>query len=99
MRIDASHGTLFDSPKESRERVIKAVRHRGVAVPDRGSSFFIHLSELCPVACEHCMYASDLTRKATAKDSLSRPELDAAIDFINASCSEKLNITGAGSRS
>ncbi|WP_406120472.1 4Fe-4S cluster-binding domain-containing protein [Streptomyces sp. NBC_00989] len=96
MRIDAGHCTLFDNPKESRERVIKAVRHRGVVVPERGSSFFIHLSELCPVACEHCMYASDLTRKATAKDSLSRPELDAAIDFINASRSEKLNITGGG---
>nr|WP_277349512.1 4Fe-4S cluster-binding domain-containing protein [Streptomyces sp. S3(2020)] len=51
---------------------------------------------MCPVACEHCMYASDLTRKETAKDSLSRPELDAAIDFINASRSEKLNITGGG---
>ncbi|GAB2891874.1 hypothetical protein GCM10027074_70090 [Streptomyces deserti] len=41
------------------------------------------------------MYASDLTRKS-AKDSLSRQELDDAIDFINASRSEKLNITGGG---
>jgi hypothetical protein len=86
---------LFSDPVKSRAQIIDAVRHARRDIPDRGSSFFIHLSELCPVACEHCMYSSDLTRK-TAKDSLSPAELDAAIDFINESRSEKLNITGGG---
>ncbi|WP_283134702.1 radical SAM protein [Rhizohabitans arisaemae] len=88
-------GALFDRPRESRERIITAMRHRLFPLPDRGSSFFIHLSELCPVACEHCMYSSDLNRKST-KDSLSPDELDAAIGFIDESRSEKLNITGGG---
>lgn len=86
---------LFEDPAGSRAQVIGAVRHSGRQIPDHGSSFFIHLSELCPVACEHCMYSSDLTRKS-AKDSLDPVELDAVIDFINGSRSEKLNITGGG---
>ncbi|GAB2891864.1 hypothetical protein GCM10027074_70080 [Streptomyces deserti] len=48
MGIDTAHNTLFDRPQESRNRLIEAVHHRGVGVPERGSSFFIHLSELCP---------------------------------------------------
>lgn len=86
---------LFDRPQESRERLLRAIRHSMTSLPSRGSSFFIHLSELCPVACEHCMYSSDLNRKS-AKDSLSPDELEAAIDFIDQSHSEKLNITGGG---
>lgn len=86
---------LFADASQSRTQVLDAVRHTRDDVPDRGSSFFIHLSELCPVACLHCMYSSDLHRK-TAKDSLSPGELEATIDFINESRSEKLNITGGG---
>lgn len=66
-----------------------------IEVPTRGSSFFIHLSELCPVGCEHCMYASDLNPKS-AKTSLTPEELTVATRFINESRSEKLNITGGG---
>lgn len=86
---------LFSDASQSRAQILDAVRHTRDDVPDRGSSFFIHLSELCPVACLHCMYSSDLNRK-TAKDSLSPAELEATIDFINSSRSEKLNITGGG---
>ena len=88
-------GTLFAHPAQSRARILAAMRCGLRSLPDHGSSFFIHLSELCPVACEHCMYSSDLTRKS-AKDSLSADELEAAIDFIGATRSQKLNITGGG---
>jgi hypothetical protein len=86
---------LFAAPQQSRLDLIERVRWQPVPLPDRGSSFFIHLSELCPVACEHCMYSSDLQRKS-AKDSLDPDELETAIEFIDASRSEKLNITGGG---
>ncbi|HEX2051401.1 MAG TPA: 4Fe-4S cluster-binding domain-containing protein [Actinomycetota bacterium] len=92
---DEALADLFEKPVESRYRIMGAVRHNVVPLPGRGSSFFIHLSELCPVACEHCMYASDLNAKS-AKTSLSKPELEQVIGFINESHSEKLNITGGG---
>lgn len=60
--------------------------------------FFIHLSELCPVGCEHCMYSSDLNAKS-AKTSLDPDELRTAVDFINQSHSDKLTISGGASRS
>jgi hypothetical protein len=86
---------MFAEPERARADLIRRARWRPAALPDRGSSFFIHLSELCPVACEHCMYSSDLQRKS-AKDSLTPEELDTAIAFIDGSRSEKLNITGGG---
>lgn len=93
--MDDTLEALFDRPQESRERLLRAIRHSFAPLPSHGSSFFIHLSELCPVACEHCMYSSDLNRKSV-KDSLTPNELEAAIDFIDESRSEKLNITGGG---
>lgn len=86
---------LFADPERARADLIRRTRWRPAALPDRGSSFFIHLSELCPVACEHCMYSSDLQRKSE-KDSLTPEELETAIAFIDSTRSEKLNITGGG---
>ncbi|HET6711254.1 radical SAM protein [Amycolatopsis sp.] len=86
---------LFAAPGEARADLIRRTRWRPGPLPDRGSSFFIHLSELCPVACKHCMYSSDLERKSE-KDSLSPAELEDAIAFIDETGSEKLNITGGG---
>lgn len=85
----------FKNPANSRAEFLGVLENRTNPLPVRGSSFFIHLSELCPVACQHCMYSSDLTRKSF-KDSLTPEELEEAIAFINASRSEKLNITGGG---
>ncbi|MEU5401389.1 4Fe-4S cluster-binding domain-containing protein [Streptomyces sp. NPDC005963] len=85
----------FADPVLARKRIIRSFRHRLESLPERGSSFFIHLSELCPVACEHCMYSSDLERKSE-KVALSRSELEGAIRFISESSSQKLNITGGG---
>ncbi|WP_416959022.1 4Fe-4S cluster-binding domain-containing protein [Streptomyces sp. Agncl-13] len=87
--------TAFSEPILARDRLLTAFRHRIENVPSRGSSFFIHLSELCPVACEHCMYSSDLERKSD-KTALSKRELEGAIRFISESESQKLNITGGG---
>ncbi|MET9293103.1 4Fe-4S cluster-binding domain-containing protein [Streptomyces sp. NPDC003077] len=86
---------FFADPTAARNDLLAAFRHRLDRLPTRGSSFFIHLSELCPVACEHCMYSSDLQRKSD-KDSLSEAELEEAIRFITESRSQKLNITGGG---
>jgi hypothetical protein len=86
---------LFDDPAGSRKRLIEAIGGYQQPEPDCGSSFFIHLSELCPVACKHCMYSSDLNPKSL-KDSLGKDDLGVAIDLINDSRSEKLNITGGG---
>jgi hypothetical protein len=86
---------LFANPQDARADLIQRCRWNPGALPSAGSSFFIHLSELCPVACEHCMYSSDLERKSF-KDSLDPDELESAIEFINSTHSEKLNITGGG---
>jgi hypothetical protein len=86
---------LFANPQGARTDLIDRCRWSPGALPSTGSSFFIHLSELCPVACEHCMYSSDLERKSF-KDSLDPDELETAIEFINSTRSEKLNITGGG---
>lgn len=85
----------FREPVVAREGVLRSFRHGLDVIPTRGSSFFIHLSELCPVACEHCMYSSDLERKSD-KIALSKSELEDAIRFISESSSQKLNITGGG---
>lgn len=87
--------TLFASPNKSRRTLLAAIRGYRQPEPDYGSSFFIHLSELCPVACKHCMYASDLSPKSL-KDSLNKDDLGLAIELINESRSQKLNITGGG---
>lgn len=87
---------LFANPQGARADLIQRCRWTPGALPSTGSSFFMHLSELCPVACEHCMYSSDLERKATTKDSLEPDELESAIAFIDSTQSEKLNITGGG---
>ena len=86
---------LFADPAATRRQLIADCRWAPRQIPDRGSSFFIHLSELCPVACKHCMYSSDLVQK-TDKPSLDPGELQRAAEFINESRSDKLNITGGG---
>lgn len=86
---------LFANPQDARADLIQRCRWTPAELPSTGSSFFMHLSELCPVACEHCMYSSDLERKSF-KDSLEPDELERAIEFVNSSHSEKLNITGGG---
>lgn len=88
-------GPLFDDPETARRELIAGCKWADTAIPKRGSSFFIHLSELCPVGCAHCMYASDMVQKSS-KPSLDPTELDRAIGFINESGSDKLNITGGG---
>lgn len=85
----------FADATSARKRFLGSFQHRLESLPTRGSSFFIHLSELCPVACEHCMYSSDLERKSD-KVALSKSELEGAIRFISESSSQKLNITGGG---
>ncbi len=87
--------SLFDDPMHSRNKVLSSITPRDRRLPTHGSSFFIHLSELCPVACKHCMYSSDLNQK-TERDSLSESDLENAIEYIDASQSQKLNITGGG---
>ncbi len=86
---------LFANPQDARADLIQRCQWSHDDLPSIGSSFFMHLSELCPVACEHCMYSSDLVRKS-AKDSLEPDELESAIAFIDSTKSEKLNITGGG---
>jgi hypothetical protein len=86
---------LFADPSASRDKLISSIEGFSAPEPTHGSSFFIHLSELCPVACEHCMYSSDLSPKSV-QDSLSKDDLDVAISYIDDSRSEKLNITGGG---
>jgi hypothetical protein len=87
--------TFFRDPTESRNKILTSIAGFTSPPPTHGSSFFIHLSELCPVACHHCMYSSDLNRK-TEQESLSDKHLQKAIDYINESQSAKLNITGGG---
>lgn len=86
---------LFADPPASRDLVLSSIESFATPEPTHGSSFFIHLSELCPVACRHCMYSSDLSPKSV-QDALSKDDLDVAIGYINESRSEKLNITGGG---
>lgn len=85
----------FVLPVNSRRRILADLKIVDVNVPTFGSSFIIHLSELCLVACEHCMYASHLNAKSD-KTSLRPDELVDLISLINGSHSGKLNITGGG---
>lgn len=86
---------LFAAPERARFELIDRARWRPGPLPDHGSRFFFHVSELCPVECRHCMASADRNRKS-AKDSLSPDELATAIGFIDASNSEQLDITGGG---
>lgn len=85
----------FHDPVTSRTDIINCIQAYKHPVPTVGSSFFIHLSELCPVACEHCMYSSTLSKKSI-KDALGKSDIETAITLINDSRSAKLNITGGG---
>lgn len=82
-------------PNRVRNSIIGSLRYKDNNLPRTGSNFFIHLTELCPVACSHCMYSSTLTRKS-ARDSFDKRELEDVIDFINQSKSTKLTISGGG---
>jgi hypothetical protein len=86
---------FLDENTVKRDAIIANVQYLDESLPRTGSNFFIHLTELCPVACTHCMYASTLTRRS-ARDSFDRGELEAVIGFINQSRSTKLTISGGG---
>ena len=79
----------------TRAALLEGFEHTVDPLPDSGSSFFVHPSELCPVACQHCMYASTMDAKS---DQSSLSDLDArrVVEFINSSRSQKLNISGGG---
>jgi len=81
-------------PANARAEILAAYHYTG-EVPDYGSSFFVHLSELCPVGCLHCMYSSTMQPKS-AQTELSDVELVDIAGFINETRSAKLNITGGG---
>lgn len=79
-----------------RDALISCVKYSaGERDQYKGSNFYIHLTSICPVACQHCMYSSDLTQK-TPKDSFTKTELARVVSFINESQSEKLTISGGG---
>lgn len=82
-------------PTLTRAALLEGFEHTVDPLPDSGSSFFVHPSELCPVACQHCMYASTMDAKS---DQSSLSDLDArrVVEFINSSRSQKLNISGGG---
>lgn len=82
-------------PLRTRERLLEGFIHTVDPLPDRGSSFFVHPSELCPVACQHCMYASTMDAKS-AQTSLSDMDIESVAAFIDDSRSQKLNISGGG---
>ncbi len=82
--------------QELRNRLIDAVSYPSSQdTVYTGSSFFINLTSICPVACVHCMYSSNLTPK-TVRDSFDKEELSEVIKFFNESQSEKLSISGGG---
>lgn len=83
-------------PRNLRDQIISSVSYKpSEAKQHRGLHFYIHLTSVCPVACTHCMYSSDLTQK-TAKDSFDVEELERVRAFIDASSSQKLSISGEG---
>lgn len=65
---------LFANTLEARDQVIRSLSAFEHPILLSGSSFFIYLSELCLVACEHCMYSSDLTAKSLW-DALDKEDL------------------------
>lgn len=85
----------FVHPEHARTSLLAGFEHHVHPLPARGSSFFVHPSELCPVACEHCMFASTMAPKSLQSE-LSDMDIDPVVDFINDSRSAKLNISGGG---
>lgn len=82
-------------PLRTRERLLDGFIHTIDPLPSHGSSFFVHPSELCPVACQHCMYASTMDPKSV-QTSLSDLDVERVAAFIDDSRSQKLNISGGG---
>jgi hypothetical protein len=64
------------------------------AIPCRNGHLYIHPTALCPVACEHCMYGSDLTK--TGKVSLTDDDVRELIGLLDDLVPTKLTISGGG---
>lgn len=90
--------TAIAEPLPARASLLNGFVHQVHPLPNRGSSFFIHPSEQCPVACEHCMYASTMDPKS-AQSALSDMDMDQVVAFINDSRSQKLISPVEASRS
>lgn len=78
-----------------REAILSGIGRIKFDRPSRGSSFFVSLTELCPVACLHCIYSSTLVPKSH-KYTFDRPEMADVVQMINDSRSECLTISGGG---
>jgi len=86
---------FFENARQARKWLVALPLQYNTERIYKGAHAYIHLTGVCKVACEHCMYSSDYTARLP-KPSLNSLEVDLANKYINDSGSQKLTISGGG---
>nr|WP_281275020.1 hypothetical protein [Geomonas oryzae] len=64
--------------------------------PNRGAHFYVHLTRICDVVCDHCMYSSDGSNTSGARMRLEDVDIELALQYIIDSTPAKITISGGG---
>lgn len=86
----------FDRARDLRKAILAADTRFAATIPTRASHIYVHLTDVCDVACDHCMYAADASAATRAKPRLRGARLQAALAAIADSQPTKLTISGGG---
>ncbi len=86
----------FERAHDLRGAILAANICFASSIPIRASHIYVHLTDVCDVACYHCMYAADASARTRAKPRLRGARLDAALAAIADSHPTKLTISGGG---
>src|SRR5688572_22585978 len=84
------------TPFELRQLVVDsapAFRHE---LPARASHVFIHPTDVCDIACTHCMYSSNTTTTTRRRPRLVGNAAELLLRFLNGADATKLSISGGG---
>ena len=86
----------FASSKDLRRRLLAASVGYPAPLPNQISHLYCHLTEVCDVACHHCMYSSDSSKASRARPRLNGERLAAVVATANSGKPTKATISGGG---
>jgi hypothetical protein len=94
MSLDSSF--IFENPAAFRQAVLEAPIPYVDKPEYRGAHFYVHLTGICDVACEHCMYSSDQSKRHSAGMRLDDNDIELVLQYISDSAPVKVTISGGG---
>jgi hypothetical protein len=62
----------------------------------QGAHFYVHLTGICDVACQHCMYSSDQSNRHHGRMRLDDSDIELTLRYVSDSLPVKMTISGGG---